>query len=84
METPVKIEIIPDYDENGDEVSVTVAYKVDDIPQESNTVGVRNSSGSTLPVTGGMGTTLFYILGSILFVGAAILLIAKKRMRAEA
>ena len=82
METPVKVEIAPTYDKDGQLVSVE--YKVDDIKQETNTVGVRNSSGSTLPVTGGMGTTLFYILGSILFVGAAILLIAKKRMRAEA
>ena len=82
METPVMIEIIPTYSEDGDEVSVN--YKVDSVSQSTSTVGVRNSSGSTLPVTGGMGTTLFYILGSILFVGAAILLIAKKRMRAEA
>lgn len=81
METPVKVEIAPTYDKAGNLVSVE--YKVDDVKQATNTVGVRNSSGSTLPVTGGMGTTLFYILGSILFVGAAILLIAKKRMRAE-
>ncbi|MBE6945402.1 MAG: isopeptide-forming domain-containing fimbrial protein [Ruminococcaceae bacterium] len=84
METPVKIEIIPKYNENGDEVSVTVSYKVDDIAQDSNTVGVRNSSGSTLPVTGGIGTTIFYILGSVLFIGAAVLLIARKRMTVEA
>ena len=84
METPVKIEIIPVYTETGDEVSVTVDYKVDDIEQDSNTVGVRNSSGSTLPVTGGIGTTLFYTIGSIMFVGAAVLLITKKRMAAEA
>lgn len=84
METPVKIEIIPAYTETGDEVKVSVAYKVDDIQQDSNTVGVRNSSGSTLPVTGGVGTTLFYVFGSILFVGAAVLLITKKRMSVEA
>lgn len=82
METPVKIEIIPAYNENGDEVSVTVDYKVDDKEQDTNTVGVRNSSGSTLPVTGGIGTTMFYLFGSIMFIGAAVLLITKKRMAA--
>lgn len=43
-------------------------------------VEVENRAGSTLPSTGGMGTTLFYIFGSILFTSAAVLLIAKKRM----
>ena len=81
METPVKIEIIPKYTQTGDEVSVTVNYKVDDKEQESNTVGVRNSSGSTLPVTGGMGTVIFYVLGGALFVGAAVLLVVKKRLK---
>ncbi len=80
METPVKIEIIPVYTESGDEVSVTVNYKVDDKEQDSNTVGVRNSSGSTLPVTGGIGTVMFYVLGTVLVLGAVVLLIVKKRM----
>ena len=80
METPVKIEIIPKYTQTGDKVSVTVNYKVDDKEQESNTVGVRNSSGSTLPVTGGMGTVIFYVLGTVLVAGAVVLLIVKKRL----
>lgn len=84
METPVKIEIIPVYTENGNEVSVSVKYKVDDIEQESNTVGVRNSSGSTLPVTGGVGTTMFYLFGIMMVTAAVVLLIVKKRMSAEA
>ena len=41
---------------------------------------VENRAGNTLPSTGGMGTTIFYVLGSILAIGAAILLISKKRM----
>ena len=41
---------------------------------------VYNYRGNTLPSTGGMGTTVFYVLGSILAVGAAILLVSKKRM----
>ncbi|MBO5169292.1 MAG: isopeptide-forming domain-containing fimbrial protein [Oscillospiraceae bacterium] len=43
---------------------------------------VVNNSGTTLPSTGGMGTTIFYVLGSILAVGAIVLLVTKKRMSA--
>ena len=44
---------------------------------------VVNNKGSELPTTGGMGTTIFYVVGSILVLGAAILLITKKRMNAR-
>lgn len=43
-------------------------------------VEIPNNSGTELPSTGGIGTTIFYIFGSILVVGAAVLLITKKRM----
>lgn len=46
-------------------------------------VKVLNQSGSELPSTGGMGTTIFYVAGSILLIGAAVLLVTKKRMSAE-
>ena len=41
---------------------------------------VLNQSGTELPSTGGMGTTLFYILGSVMVLGAVILLVTKRRM----
>ena len=63
--------------------TVTVSYYVDSIAQSSNTVGVRNSAGSTLPVTGGIGTTIFYILGSVMVLGAVVLLITKRRMAVQ-
>lgn len=44
---------------------------------------IKNISGSTLPSTGGIGTTIFYILGGILVAVAAILLITRKRMSIE-
>lgn len=47
------------------------------------TKGVENNTGSLLPSTGGMGTTIFYVIGSILLIGAAVLLITKRRMNAE-
>lgn len=43
-------------------------------------VKVENKTGTELPSTGGMGTTIFYVLGSILVIGAAVLLITRKRM----
>lgn len=44
---------------------------------------IVNKAGATLPETGSIGTTIFYVLGSVLLVGAAVLLITKKRMSAE-
>ena len=44
-------------------------------------VKVENKTGSILPSTGGMGTTLFYIFGAILVVGSGVVLITKKRMK---
>ncbi|WP_294600343.1 isopeptide-forming domain-containing fimbrial protein [uncultured Phocaeicola sp.] len=46
-------------------------------------VTVRNNRGATLPETGGMGTTLFYIIGGLLVVGAGILLVVRIRMKAH-
>lgn len=43
---------------------------------------IVNRKGSLLPSTGGMGTTILYVVGSILVLVAAILLITKKRMDA--
>ncbi|MCI9450174.1 MAG: SpaH/EbpB family LPXTG-anchored major pilin [Clostridiales bacterium] len=47
------------------------------------TAEVANSSGSELPGTGGIGTTVFYIVGGALALGAVILLVTKKRMSVE-
>ena len=41
---------------------------------------VVNKSGTTLPGTGGIGTTIFYVIGGGLMVAAAVLLVTKKRM----
>lgn len=43
-------------------------------------VKIQNLSGTQLPSTGGMGTTIFYVLGSALVLGAVVLLVTKKRM----
>lgn len=44
---------------------------------------VINKSGSQLPETGGIGTTIFYVVGVVLMLGAGVLLITKRRMSAK-
>ena len=44
------------------------------------TTRVVNNPGSTLPTTGGIGTTLFYVVGAAMVLGAIVLLVTKKRM----
>ncbi len=44
---------------------------------------IKNLSGALLPSTGGIGTTIFYVVGGILVIGAGILLVTKKRMSAR-
>ena len=61
-------------------VEVKVAGSSTDITKLSVTAEVANKTGTTLPSTGGMGTTIFYVLGSALVLGAVVLLVTKKRM----
>lgn len=43
-------------------------------------IHILNKTGSELPTTGGIGTTIFYIVGGVMVAGAVVLLITKKRM----
>lgn len=45
-------------------------------------ITIANNKGATLPETGGMGTTLFYVVGGVLVVGAVALLIVRRRKKA--
>ena len=69
-------------DENGNVTNETTAteVKVELANIAATAVVVVNKAGTELPSTGGMGTTIFYILGSILVVAAVVLLVTKKRM----
>lgn len=66
------------------EVKITRATKAEDSATLTYTTVVaeiNNQSGTELPSTGGMGTTVFYILGSVLVLGAAVVLVTRKRMK---
>lgn len=45
---------------------------------------IINTTGSLLPETGGMGTTMFYMIGAMMVAAAVVLLVSKKRMAFEA
>ena len=49
-------------------------------PENNAGIHIVNNTGTTLPSTGGMGTTLFYVIGGGLMVAAVVLLVTKKRM----
>ncbi len=49
----------------------------------SGGTAIENKQGTVLPSTGGIGTTLFYVIGAILVIGAGVLLVSKKRMAAK-
>ena len=55
----------------------------DDISSTAGGVLIENKQGSVLPETGGIGTTIFYVIGAILVIGAGVLLVSKKRMAAK-
>ena len=62
------------YNKLDKEVNVTVNA------DNSSKIDVENKTGTELPSTGGMGTTLFYVLGGVLVAAAVVLLVTKKRM----
>lgn len=81
---PIEVTITGTDSTNQEKGSVTYKDLADTDANEmtatNNQVKVENKAGSLLPSTGGIGTTIFYVLGGILVVGAGVLLITKKRM----
>ena len=55
-------------------------YTQANLEQETTVI---NNSGQELPSTGGIGTTIFYVIGAILVLGAGILLVTRRRMNAN-
>ena len=67
-------------------MTVTVPTPAEEGQEQNHdnvTIIVKNSTGSELPSTGGIGTTIFYIVGGVLMVAAVVLFATKKRMSAS-
>ena len=63
-----------------EDTMVTVSANSTSTATATATAEVENNTGTELPSTGGMGTTLFYTIGGLLVVAAGVLLVTKKRM----
>ena len=81
---PIKFTVTATHETNADDPKFTELLGGNDFTGEVSTgaltTKIVNLMGSTLPGTGGIGTTIFYVVGGGLMVAAAILLITKKRM----
>ncbi|MDR9831012.1 LPXTG cell wall anchor domain-containing protein, partial [Vibrio sp. FNV 38] len=51
-------------------------YTNDNLKQDAT---VKNQAGAELPSTGGIGTTIFYVIGGLLIIGAAVVLVARRK-----
>jgi fimbrial isopeptide formation D2 family protein/LPXTG-motif cell wall-anchored protein len=77
------------YDADGNLVSTqassTTSKEVEKNLSELDAKGVEviNNAGTELPSTGGIGTTIFYIIGAILVIGAGVVLVTRRRMNVQ-
>lgn len=84
--TTTETTIYKDADGNVVDEEHKVTEEIITIPTDkiaASAVVVVNNTGVELPSTGGIGTTIFYVVGGILVLGAGVLLITKKRMSAR-
>ncbi len=85
---PIEFTISAEHETNSQDpeltkLTTTFTGATTDLEDGSITGSVQNQKGTTLPTTGGMGTTIFYTLGGILVVAAVVLLVTKRRMSAQ-
>lgn len=81
----VEFEIAADHEEDSDDPALISLTGGDLVTGEFKDTGIiateiENNAGIELPSTGGIGTTIFYVVGGMLAVAAVVLLITKKRM----
>ena len=74
---PITLKVTTDDTTGGQKVLVKIES---DDTAPGGPVTVTNQAGSELPETGGVGTTLFYVFGAILFLGAGAVLIARRKV----
>lgn len=90
---PVKVEIIETlnttptspyykqaFDDDGNRLAPTIEMNDSKVSESGFVLKIVNKTGTELPSTGGIGTTIFYVVGGILMVAAVVAFIVKKRM----
>jgi fimbrial isopeptide formation D2 family protein/LPXTG-motif cell wall-anchored protein len=88
--SPIEFKITSSHDLEADDPQLTALTGTDgktftmtaNVEDGTLSTSIENQSGVVLPSTGGIGTTIFYIVGAILVVGAGVVLITRRRMEA--
>lgn len=84
LKNPIKVTITPVVDTTTNKItSEKITVEKDGKTKDVTEVKVENNTGSLLPSTGGMGTTLIYLIGGALVLGSGIVLANKKRAKAK-
>ena len=78
LAAPVKVTITASINATTNVGTATVTYG----ENSTGTVKIENKTGVELPSTGGVGTTIFYVIGGLLMAVAVVLLVTKKKMSA--
>lgn len=68
--------IVPD---GYNKLSAREAVTITSGATEAVEITIVNQAGTELPSTGGMGTTIFYLIGGLLIIGAAVVLVARRK-----
>jgi fimbrial isopeptide formation D2 family protein/LPXTG-motif cell wall-anchored protein len=99
LKDPVEVVIVATESANGETVTYTATYGGKSATMTNGVVSltdaqssnkqpvatgkIENNAGVELPSTGGIGTTIFYVIGSILVIGAGIVLVTRRKMGAQ-
>ena len=80
---PIEFDVVAEHSEESEDPILIDVNGSPFMPKEGENMGILygqmvNIMGGVLPETGGIGTTLFYVLGAMLVLGAGILLVVKK------
>ncbi len=73
--------VVPSGYNKAEDTAVTGLSPVDTADAQATAIDVQNLKGSVLPSTGGMGTTILYIVGGIMVLVAVVFLITKRRVK---
>lgn len=93
LDGPIRIDVsVVSSEEAGDTVNVKAymngveiknPYLVSAAGSDQWVLKVENKQGYELPNAGGIGTTMFYLLGSLLVIGSAVFLVARRRISSD-